>query len=118
MKPSLSVLPLVAMLALAASAGKAQTLSHMIRDTGLSPQDFTMMDAAAAGLYTAARPRVGGEAAWSNPESMSHGTVRLEAMQGGCAVILHAFHAKGAAKARDLRIRRCRDADGRWLLQP
>lgn len=118
MKRCLSVLRLAAMLALSAFALQAQTLSHMIRDTGLTPEDFTMMDEAASGLYTAARPRVGGEASWSNPDSMSHGTVRLETMREGCAAILHTFHARGAARARDLRIRRCKDGDGRWLLQP
>ena len=89
MKRCLSVLRLAAMLALSAFALQAQTLSHMIRDTGLTPEDFTMMDEAASGLYTADRPQTGSEASWSNPDSMSHGTVRLEAMRehlaGRCA---------------------------------
>lgn len=109
---------LAATIALAATGVQSQTLSKMIADTGMSPDDFTMMEAAARGLYAERAPRAGASADWSNPDSGTHGHVVLSAVDGDCVTIRHQVNVKGAAEARKLSARRCRDDQGKWLLQP
>lgn len=104
-------------LLLAGGAG-AQTISRIISNTGLSPEDFSLMNQAAQSLYDVPAPRVGSEASWKNPDTQSHGTVRLTRMQQSCASLQHMAHPKGAAAARDIRLRWCKTADGAWVLQP
>ncbi|MCA0869517.1 hypothetical protein LCL97_01645 [Seohaeicola saemankumensis] len=96
----------------------AQTLSRILSNTGLSPEDFSLMGEAGRQLYDVASPRVGGEQSWSNPESGSYGVARLAAMQQGCASLVHMVHPKGVTQGREIRTRLCKSAEGKWVLQP
>lgn len=94
----------------------AQSLSRMIAETGLTPQDFDILSDTARGLYETSTPVAGRTASWSNPESGSKGQVRLTAVEGNCVDIQHLVRAKAATKDREIRSRRCKDASGKWLM--
>lgn len=114
-------LGLALLLAVALTAGSqihAKSLSKIVASAGLTSEDFDLLNATARTLYEAASPPVGRIVSWSNPDSGSHGTVRLAAMRGNCAYLQHFVYAKGQAQPRELRSQRCKAADGRWLLQP
>lgn len=96
----------------------AQTISRIIADTGLSPDDFSLMSEAGRQLYDVAAPRVGREKTWSNPDTGSHGVAHLAALQQGCASLQNVFYPKGAAQGREFRTRFCKTAEGKWVLQP
>ncbi|MEX0287131.1 MAG: hypothetical protein AB3N23_21205 [Paracoccaceae bacterium] len=117
MRRFLVVLTLFAMAALHAPA-EAQTISKIVRKTGLSPEDFNIMGEKAASLYDTANPQPGRIISWTNPDSGSHGRVRLAAMRKNCAFLQHFVHPKGAEKSTELRLQLCKDASGKWLLQP
>lgn len=107
-------------LALAAvpAAAPAQTISRIIAHLGLSPEDFERMGAAAQGLYDVPAPKVGSSADWSNPDTASHGRVILTGLEGACANLRHETYARGSATMRDIRLRLCRNDQGKWVLQP
>jgi hypothetical protein len=115
MKPG--VIAIIGALAFGAAA-QAQTISRIIANTGLSPEDFTIMSEAARGLYDVPSPQVGRQKSWSNPDSKSHGTVVLEAMKGGCAEIRHMAYPKAAEQSVEIRNRLCPTAEGGWQMQP
>lgn len=104
--------------AFATSELAAKPLSRIIRDIGLTPNDFTMLSAAGESLYATSSPRPGKVVTWSNPESKSHGTAKLAAMRDNCAYLQHFVFPKGVETSREIRTRRCRNSDGKWVLQP
>jgi hypothetical protein len=109
----------VTLTAVGAGVGaSAQTLSRMIADTGLTPDDFTILSDTARRLYDMPNPQPGPAVSWTNPESGSQGTVRLAAMRDGCAYLLHVVQAAGGSAPREIKLRRCRDANGKWVLTP
>ena len=118
MKNAILVAALFAIAAVAGAPAQAKPLSKIIADTGLTPEDFSILDAKAQTLYDTPSPKPGKKVSWSNPESKSHGTVRLAAMRDNCAYIQHFVFPKGAETSREIRYRRCKAADGSWLFQP
>ncbi len=110
---------LVAALAagVAATGAVANPLSKTLRKTGLSPEDFDLMRQTAAELYVPA-PQPNKSVKWSNAESGSYGTAKLDQVDGKCVVVNHLVHPKGAEKAEQIRTRLCQSGDGRWLLMP
>jgi len=118
MKRLFPVILLLAAFAFVPSGVSAKPLSRIIRDIGLTPDDFTMLSAAGQSLYVTSTPRPGKVVTWSNPESKSHGTAKLAAMRDNCAYLQHFVFPKGAEKSREIRTRWCRNADGKWLLHP
>lgn len=96
----------------------AKSLSRMVAETGLSPEDFNILTETARPLYETASPRAGATASWDNPDSGNRGVVRLDSLSGGCAVLTHQVYAKGATEPRAIRSRRCKSAEGKWLLAP
>jgi surface antigen len=107
-----------AFLAVAPTPVMAKSLSRIIADSGLSPQDFDMMRTAEHTLYATASPKVGKTANWDNPQSGSRGSVKLDSMQSGCAMLHHVVYPKGRPQALELRNRMCKSSDGRWLVTP
>lgn len=97
---------------------QAKSLSRIIADAGLTPEDHAIMRDTARSLYTAANPPVGRILSWRNPESGSHGKVRLAGMRGNCAFIQHFAYAAGQTTPYEIRNQRCKSDDGRWLLVP
>ena len=110
------------LLALAVGLGgvpaPAKPLARILQKSGLSPADFAFLGAAERSLYETATPRPGRVVSWTNPETRSHGTVRLAALRGNCAYLRHFVYPRGETKAFELRNRMCRAADGKWLLTP
>jgi len=96
----------------------AKPLSEIIRNTGLTPDDFAIMKETAQSLFVTSTPSVGREKTWSNPDSKSQGTVRLMSVQGNCVVVRHSYQAKGSDKTGQISNRQCKTADGKWVLEP
>lgn len=101
-----------------AAAADAKPLSRIIAEIGLSPEDFQLMGAASRQLVVDDRPVVGREATWENAGTDSRGAVRVDAVQGECAVLHHTIHPAGAAQAKLIGTRLCKGADGGWMLTP
>lgn len=101
-----------------ADLAAAKPLSRIIREIGLTPEDFRFLDAATSKLVDDNVPSPGEQASWHNPETNSKGTVRVRGVQGNCAVLQNIIHPKGEETSRDIRTRLCRDAGGNWLLSP
>ncbi|MFT7593786.1 MAG: hypothetical protein ACI8R4_001102 [Paracoccaceae bacterium] len=113
-----TTLLVIVALGLGASALTAKPLSKIIREIGLTPDDYAMLSASGQSLYDTSSPRPGKVVSWTNPDSASHGTARLAAMRDNCAFVQHMVFPKGAAKSREIRTRVCQDASGKWVLQP
>jgi len=113
-----SVVLLLVALIVGAPDLSAKPLSRIIRDIGLTSDDFTMLTASGASLYNTASPKPGKVVSWSNPDSKSHGTARLAAMRGNCAFVQHFVFPKGDEKSREIRTQVCQNTDGKWVLQP
>lgn len=103
--------------ALSGTQSQAKSMAKIMADSGLSPEDFEIMGQQAATLYTVTSPRKGATAQWKNDANHSYGTVELVGMQQNCAILRHMVHPKGAKKAREIRLRRCKTSDGTWVLQ-
>ncbi len=96
----------------------AQGIGRIVSNTGLTPQDLTIMGETARQLYDVPTPQVGQSQEWSNPESGSFGTTTLAAMTGACASIQQRSYPLGQERAVEYRTRWCRGADGTWVLTP
>ena len=122
MKRIISVMVLAGVMAAELTMGggglMAKPLGKIIREIGLTPDDFTMLSAAGESLYMTGTPRPGKVVSWANPTSKSHGTARLAAMRDNCAFVQHFAFPKGADKPKEIRTRVCRNAQGTWQLQP
>ncbi len=118
MKKIITIMLLAVALTGAGAGIRAQSLSRIIARTGLTPDDFAMMNAVARGLYDTSAPRPGKTVTWSNADSGSHGTVKLAAMRKNCAYLQHFVYAKAVRSPREIRIHLCRQANGKWLMYP
>ncbi|MCE8536673.1 hypothetical protein KBY27_04320 [Ruegeria pomeroyi] len=103
---------------LCGGAAEAKPISRIIAELGLEPEDFQLMGAASRQLIVDGKPVVGRESGWENATTDSQGTVRVDAVQGDCAVLHHVIRPKGAANARVIGTRMCKGADGAWMLTP
>lgn len=111
-------LVLAALSILAAGAVQAKPLSRIIAEMGLTPQDFEIVSATSNAILTGGTPSVGQERAWTNDATGSTGTVRVGAVQGDCVTLQHSVQPGGAEQSRQVSTRRCKDANGNWLLAP
>lgn len=106
-------------LALAGPHGAAaKTLARLIGDIGLSPADHTLLSAAADSLFLGNPPTAGDRQSWTNPDTGSNGSVQVEEVRDNCAIIRHEIVPGGDRPRREIRTRRCRNAEGKWLLAP
>ena len=105
-------------LALGAASVSAKPIGKIIREIGLTPDDFSILSDTGKSLYTAQPPRPGKVVSWTNPDSRSHGKAKLAAMRGNCAFMQHIVYPQGAKKSKEIRLRVCKNAEGKWLLQP
>lgn len=97
---------------------QAKPLSRILAESGLSSEDFDLMGQYAAGLYERGTPKAGASVQWSNSESGAAGTVRLQETGGNCVLLRHEATAGGKDKPILIHTRRCKNADGIWVLQP
>ncbi len=118
MRRIFSVMVLAGVMAMGGGGLVAKPLGKIIREIGLTPDDFAMLSAAGESLYMTWTPRPGKVVSWSNPTSKSHGTAKLAAMRDNCAYVQHFAFPKGADKPKEIRTRVCRNASGDWQLQP
>ena len=102
---------------LSTTEAQAQSIAKILSESGLLPQDFEIMSAQAATLYKNGNPRKGATTRWKNDASRSHGTVELVAIQQNCALLRHIVYPKGIKTAREIRMRRCKTTEGKWILQ-
>ena len=96
----------------------AKSLSRILAETGLSSEDFDLMGLYAAGLYERGSPKTGTSAQWANGDSGASGTVTLQEVKGNCVLLRHEALAGGKDKPVLIHTRRCKNADGVWVLQP
>ncbi|MGI9368601.1 MAG: hypothetical protein ACR2O2_07155 [Ruegeria sp.] len=101
-----------------ASGAQAKSISRIIAEMGLSPEDFQVVSDASDALLKSGTPSVGKERAWSNESTGSKGTVRIRDVRQNCAHLQHFVQPAGADASREIRTRRCRDANGNWILTP
>ena len=119
MKTTISTLLAIALaVSIAPVSGTAQSLSKIIASTGLSPQDFKLLQAAESQVYETGTPTPGRTADWENKETGSKGTAELMAFKNNCAIIKHVYYPKGAPKAEGFEIQICKSADGVWRITP
>ncbi len=97
---------------------QAKPLSRIIAEMGLSPADFEVVNATSNALLSSGSPSIGQERAWLNQDTGSKGTIRVQSIQDNCVILQHVVQPEGAEQARDIRTRRCRTADGNWILAP
>ncbi len=97
---------------------QAKPLSRIIAEMGLSPADFEVLNDTSNALLSTGTPSVGQERAWLNQDTGSKGTIRVQSVQGNCVILQHFVQPEGTAQARDIRTRRCKTADGNWILTP
>lgn len=115
MKKLLSVCAIVVTIS---GAADAKPLGRILAETGLSSEDFDLMGQYAAGLYERGSPKIGASRKWTNVESGASGTVTLGAVTGNCVSLRHEATAGGKDKPVLIHTRRCKNADGIWVLQP
>ncbi|WP_083096271.1 hypothetical protein [Pseudophaeobacter leonis] len=94
----------------------AKPLSRILAQSPLQPGDFNAMRAAEAALYNHPGVKVGSSVKWTNPETASHGKVKVMAKQGNCLALKHQAYPGGEAQVRDVARKFCKTSDGKWLL--
>ena len=94
----------------------AKPLSRILAQSPLSPADFDAMRAAETALYGHAGVKVGSSVKWSNPETSSHGVVKVTAKQGACVSLQHKAYPNGGATMTNVSRKFCKGTDGKWLL--
>ncbi len=95
----------------------AKPIAKILSESGLSPEDFTIMTEQSATLYSTGTPRKGATTQWQNDDTRSYGIAELVSVQANCVYLRHLVHPKGIQKAREIRMRRCKTSDGTWILQ-
>lgn len=102
---------------LTCSTSDAKPISKILSESGLSPEDFTIMNDQTATLYTNVTPRKGALIQWKNDATRSYGLAELVSVQENCVYLRHLVHPKGIQTAREIRMRRCKNSDGVWILE-
>jgi hypothetical protein len=118
MRKGVLIAMLVGVLGVSGAAVSATPLSKMMKDSGLTPQDFELLGAAESTLYDNKTPAVGASQSWKNPDSLSFGTVKVEKVEQSCIILRHDTHPKGAEASFGFNKRMCKSTDGRWLITP
>jgi len=93
----------------------ASSLVDLVANSGISPDDFAMMETEARQLYQPVQV-VGTKRDWANTGTGAEGSVTLRQVSGGCVELYHLWRGKGAPRDIAYRVWRCRAPDGRWLL--
>ncbi|WP_170426747.1 hypothetical protein [Ruegeria arenilitoris] len=118
MKAWISPLFAAAILVGAGSLAQAKPISRIIAEMGLTPEDFSVVNATTTEILAGGMPQVGTERNWSNADTGSKGTVRVREVRDNCVHFQHFIQPAGAEQPREVRTRNCRDASGNWVLAP
>ena len=102
---------------LTCTTSSAKPISKILSESGLSPEDFTIMSEQAATLYTKVTPRKGATTQWKNDATKSYGLTELASVEANCVYLRHLVHPKGVQTAREIRMRRCKTSEGVWILE-
>jgi len=73
----------------------ALSLSAMLAKTGLTPEDFKVMNEATRQIDEATDKRPGMTVDWQNPASGASGTVQLTGVEGNCMKLTHLARLAG-----------------------
>ena len=101
-----------------AGVALAKPLSRIIAETGLSPDDFALLTATADAMLDGGTPQVGDESTWTSTESGAKGQIRVRDVRGNCVHLQHFIEPANTDQIREVRTRRCQDADGNWIVTP
>ena len=87
--------------------------------TNLSAEDVSLIRDAAISLYVDKRPALLDQASWSSEASGANGTVRIVETNAdvSCILLRHEFQEGADEPQKILEIRRCRSANGDWLVE-
>lgn len=99
-------------------AGLGQTgLNRILSDSDLTPDDIKLATNAAESLYTKIGVAPGEKVKWSSTKSSAFGVVLVLQvdLSENCVTFRHLIEAASKKRSR-LDIRRCRNADGDWIL--
>lgn len=118
MKARISFAVVVLSVAGFAIAAQAKPISRIIAEMGLSPADFEVLNAASDSLFASGVPSNGAERSWVNEDTGSKGTIRVNGVDGNCVRLQHFIQPEGGDQTREVRTRRCKDAEGNWVLAP
>jgi len=90
-------------------------LGRMFKDSGLSPKDFSVMEAAASRLLDPLG-KTGESRRWANPNSNAKGVVMLGMIEGNCAELVYSFSTVTRPRPATYRFWRCQTSEGQWQL--
>lgn len=99
-------------------AGPGRTgLSRILSDSDLTPDDIKLATNAAESLYTKEGVAPGEKVKWSSAKSGAFGVVVVLQvdLSENCVTFRHLIEAGSETRSR-LDLRRCRNADGEWVL--
>ncbi|WP_281973828.1 hypothetical protein [Ruegeria faecimaris] len=99
-------------------AGSAKPLSRIIAESGLSPDDFTLLSATTDTMLGSGLPQVGAESEWISTKTGAKGTVRVREVRDNCVHLQHFIRPPSSEQTREIRTRRCQDANGNWIFTP
>lgn len=94
----------------------AQSMAKILSNSGLSPADVKIMQETAKSLYSAPNPRKGKKLTWENPASSANGTVEIVGVAANCVDFRHIYGVRLKPNAGNMRLRRCRNENGKWVL--
>ncbi len=117
MKRLMCGVALVLACGIAGSGVAAKSLGRIASDTGLSPEDFTILEQTGATLYQGATPQKGAKANWSNAKSGSTGVAEITEVSGNCVRLAHVATTGSTGQTVRINTHRCKSANGEWLLQ-
>lgn len=118
MTARISIALVTALILGAGGVVQAKPISRIIAEMGLSPADFEVVNATSNAMLSAGKPTVGQERSWVSEDTGSKGTIRVQSVQGNCVTLKHTIQPEGTGQSREIGTRRCRTADGNWLLAP
>jgi hypothetical protein len=103
------------------SASQAQINPFRGKQTGLSPEDLTIMNRTAADLYQADGIAPGSSAPWNNSTTGNSGLVSIRdtSTQHGmlCHRVNYQVQIKGAANPRNYIVTWCHTSSGEWRIR-
>ncbi|MGX0879022.1 hypothetical protein ACSSV4_003729 [Roseovarius sp. MBR-154] len=108
---------LLALSLMGSGEAQARSLGKILFDSGLSPNDISVMETAARQLFEP-MGRTGDARRWSNPSSRSKGAVTLGRIDGNCAELVHRVSTVKRPEPATYRTWRCRTSDGEWRVSP
>lgn len=110
---------LATVVVLAFVAPASAQIAGWLENTDMTPEDIKLAETTAHNLYARSGVRAGQKASWKNDISGAHGTTEIMKVDNGGACVT--FRQSTKPKSQPLRfyvMRRCRNAEGVWVMAP